>query len=143
MPSLGHYGPLPGEAAPRKRYALDDHAGLQTFFFPWLRGTVIGFPIGALPTGGGKVPTLLSYNVERRLSEHKDEFGKGAIEGVAGPEAANNASVVGTLVGGCRSRATAIRFSPLQQRSTDCEPRRVGREHQPCRRCAEVVCVLL
>jgi len=44
------------------------------------------------------VPTFLSYATEKRLSRHRDEFGKGAIEGVAGPEAANNASFSGTLV---------------------------------------------
>ncbi|HLU35881.1 MAG TPA: tripartite tricarboxylate transporter permease [Thermomicrobiales bacterium] len=65
---------------------------------PWLRGTVLGFPIGSLPAGGAEIPTFLSYNIEKRLSEHPDEFGKGAIEGVAGPEAANNASAAGTLV---------------------------------------------
>lgn len=64
----------------------------------WLRGTLIGFPIGALPAGGAELPTLLSYSVERSLSRHKHEFGHGAIEGVAGPEAANNASVTGTMV---------------------------------------------
>jgi putative tricarboxylic transport membrane protein len=65
---------------------------------PWLRGTMFGFPIGALPAGGAEIPTFLSYSVERRLSKHPEEFGKGAIEGVAGPEAANNASAAGTLV---------------------------------------------
>ncbi|HEY8341600.1 MAG TPA: tripartite tricarboxylate transporter permease [Calditerricola sp.] len=64
----------------------------------WLRGTVIGFPFGALPAGGAELPTLLSYSVEKSLSRHKEEFGEGAIEGVAGPEAANNASVTGTMV---------------------------------------------
>ena len=64
---------------------------------PWLRGTLFGFPIGALPAGGAEIPTFLSYAVERRLSAHPEEFGKGAIEGVAGPEAANNASAAGTL----------------------------------------------
>ena len=64
----------------------------------WLRGTVLGFPIGALPAGGAEVPTLLSYTIERKLTSHPAEFGKGAIEGVAGPEAANNASATGTLV---------------------------------------------
>jgi putative tricarboxylic transport membrane protein len=63
----------------------------------WLRGTAIGFPIGALPAGGSEVPTVLSYATEKRLSRHPDEFGKGAIEGVAGPEAANNASAAGAL----------------------------------------------
>lgn len=65
---------------------------------PWLRGTFLGFPIGALPAGGAEIPTFLSYAVERRLTKHPEEFGKGAIEGVAGPEAANNASAAGTLV---------------------------------------------
>jgi putative tricarboxylic transport membrane protein len=67
-------------------------------FLPWLRGTLIGFPIGALPAGGAEVPTFLSYNIERKLSRRPEEFGHGAIEGVAGPEAANNASAAGTLV---------------------------------------------
>src|SRR5688572_24947798 len=65
---------------------------------PWLRGTAFGFPIGALPAGGAEVPTFLSYSVEKRLTKHPEEFGHGAIEGVAGPEAANNASAAGTLV---------------------------------------------
>ncbi len=65
---------------------------------PWLRGTAIGFPLGALPAGGAELPTLLSYAVEKRLSSRPEEFGHGAIEGVAGPEAANNASAAGTLV---------------------------------------------
>ncbi|SKB08574.1 tripartite tricarboxylate transporter permease [Aeromicrobium choanae] len=65
---------------------------------PWLRGTAYGFPFGALPAGGAEVPTFLSYVTERRLTKHPEEFGKGAIEGVAGPEAANNASAAGTLV---------------------------------------------
>ena len=65
---------------------------------PWLRGTGIGFPFGALPAGGAEIPTFLSYIGEKRLSKHSEEFGHGAIEGVAGPEAANNASAAGTLV---------------------------------------------
>ncbi|MGH3360644.1 MAG: tripartite tricarboxylate transporter permease, partial [Nocardioidaceae bacterium] len=63
------------------------------------RGTALGFPIGALPAGGSEIPTFLSYMIERRLSPRREEFGReGAIEGVAGPEAANNASFSGTLV---------------------------------------------
>lgn len=65
---------------------------------PWLRGTAIGFPMGALPGSGSEIPTMLSYTLERRLSRHKEEFGHGAIEGVAGPEAANNAAAAGILV---------------------------------------------
>ncbi len=64
---------------------------------PWLRGTAIGFPIGALPAGGAEIPTFLSYGLEKRLSP-KAPWGKGAIEGVAGPEAANNAAFSGVLV---------------------------------------------
>lgn len=65
---------------------------------PWLRGTVIGFPMGAIPGGGSELPTMLSYSLEKNLSKNKDEFGHGAIEGVAGPEAANNAAAAGILV---------------------------------------------
>ncbi len=65
---------------------------------PWLRGTMLGFPIGSLPAGGAEIPTFLSYSMEKRLTKHPEEFGKGAIEGVAGPEAANNASAAGVLV---------------------------------------------
>ncbi len=65
---------------------------------PWLRGSAIGFPIGAMPAGGAEVPTFLSYFIEKRLSRKPEEFGHGAIEGVAGPEAANNASAAGVLV---------------------------------------------
>jgi putative tricarboxylic transport membrane protein len=64
---------------------------------PWLRGTLLGFPIGSLPAGGAEIPTFLSYAMEKRLSKHPEEFGHGAIEGVAGPEAANNASAAGVL----------------------------------------------
>jgi putative tricarboxylic transport membrane protein len=65
---------------------------------PWLRGTALGFPIGSLPAGGAEIPTFLSYSIEKRLTKHPEEFGQGAIEGVAGPEAANNASAAGVLV---------------------------------------------
>jgi len=64
----------------------------------WLRGTMIGFPLGALPAGGAEIPTFLSYAAERRLARDPTQFGRGAIEGVAGPEAANNAAAAGTLV---------------------------------------------
>ena len=64
----------------------------------WLRGIALGFPIGALPAGGAEVPTLLSYTLERKLAGEPNQFGQGAIEGVAGPEAANNAAATGTLV---------------------------------------------
>ncbi|WP_020573536.1 tripartite tricarboxylate transporter permease [Actinopolymorpha alba] len=65
---------------------------------PWLRGTLIGFPIGTIPAGGADVSTFLSYAAEKRIAKRKEEFGNGAIEGVAGPEAANNAAAAGVLV---------------------------------------------
>lgn len=64
----------------------------------WIRGALIGFPIGAMPAGGAEIPTFLSYFVEKKLSRHPEEFGHGAIEGVAGPEAANNAAGAGVFV---------------------------------------------
>jgi putative tricarboxylic transport membrane protein len=64
---------------------------------PWLRGAFLGFPIGSLPAGGAEIPTFLSYALEKRLTKYPEEFGHGAIEGVAGPEAANNASAAGVL----------------------------------------------
>ncbi|MBM3758542.1 MAG: tripartite tricarboxylate transporter permease, partial [Acidobacteria bacterium] len=87
---------------------------------PWLRGTAIGFPLGALPAGGTEVPTFLSYRIERDLSPRKEEFGQGAIEGVAGPEAANNAAVAGVLVplltfGLPTSATAAIMLAAFQQ----------------------------
>jgi putative tricarboxylic transport membrane protein len=67
----------------------------------WLRASFIGFPFGTVPAGGSEIPTFLSYATERKLAapEHKKEFGTtGAIEGVAGPEAANNAAITATLI---------------------------------------------
>src|SRR5690606_20393409 len=71
---------------------------VQRSWKAWLRGPAIGFPFGAIPAGGAEIPTFLSYVLERRLSKHRGEFGKGAIEGVAGPEAAASASAAGTMV---------------------------------------------
>jgi putative tricarboxylic transport membrane protein len=87
---------------------------------PWLRGTAIGFPFGAVPAGGAETPTFLSYLTERRLARKHGEFGNGAIEGVAGPEAANNASAAGSFVPllalGLPVTATAaIMLAALQQ----------------------------
>jgi putative tricarboxylic transport membrane protein len=87
---------------------------------PWLRGTAIGFPLGVLPCGGSVIPTFVSYMTEKRLSRHPEEFGHGAIEGVAGPEAANNAAAAGVLVPlltlGLPSSATAaVLLTAFQQ----------------------------
>ncbi|WP_210494229.1 tripartite tricarboxylate transporter permease [Patulibacter sp. SYSU D01012] len=87
-----------GRAGRRRRNPWMTRQDVRRSWKPWLRGAAIGFPFGALPAGGAEVPTFLSYATEKRLTKHPDEFGKGAIEGVAGPEAANNASFSGTLV---------------------------------------------
>ncbi|MGM9428771.1 tripartite tricarboxylate transporter permease [Hydrogenophaga sp. MI9] len=96
----------------------------------WIRGTIIGFPFGTIPAGGSEIPTFLSYATERKLAspEHKKEFGTvGAIEGVAGPEAANNAAVTATLVplltlGIPTSVTAAILLSALQNYGINAGP---------------------
>jgi putative tricarboxylic transport membrane protein len=59
---------------------------------PVLRGTGLGSALGVLPGAGHVLASFVSYSVEKRTSKHPEEFGKGAIEGVAGPESANNAA---------------------------------------------------
>lgn len=66
--------------------------------WPILRSAPFGFFIGALPGAGGTMASLLSYSNERSLSKHPEEFGEGAIEGVAAPESANNAASVGAMI---------------------------------------------
>ena len=89
----------------------------------WLRGTAIGFPFGTIPAGGTEIPTFLSYAAEKKLvknPEDEAEFGTtGAIEGVAGPEAANNATVTAALIplltlGIPTSNTTAILLGAFQ-----------------------------
>jgi putative tricarboxylic transport membrane protein len=63
-----------------------------------VRGSVIGFMIGILPGGGAVISSLVSYAVEKRISKNPDEFGKGAIQGVAGPESANNAAASASFI---------------------------------------------
>jgi putative tricarboxylic transport membrane protein len=83
---------------PMKGKALMSREDWKRSWKPWIRGTFLGFPLGVIPAGGSEVPTFLSYSLEKKLSKHKEEFGHGAIEGVAGPEAANNANAAGALV---------------------------------------------
>jgi len=63
-----------------------------------VRGTVLGFFIGVLPGAGPTIATFLSYSLEKKVSRHPEQFGTGAIEGVAGPESANNAASAGAMV---------------------------------------------
>ena len=63
-----------------------------------VRGTLLGFFLGILPGGGAVIASFASYAIERKVSKHPERFGKGAIEGVAGPEAANNAAAGGAFI---------------------------------------------
>lgn len=67
-------------------------------FWPIMRGSVLGFCIGILPGGGPVTASFMSYAIERKISRYPEKFGTGVIEGVAGPEAANNAAVAGSLI---------------------------------------------
>ena len=63
-----------------------------------LRGTILGFFLGILPGGGAVIASFVSYAIEKRVSKHPEEFGKGAIEGVAAPESANNSAAQGAFI---------------------------------------------
>jgi putative tricarboxylic transport membrane protein len=65
---------------------------------PILRGTVLGFFLGILPGAGGVIASFASYAIEKKTSKRPEEFGRGAIQGVAGPEAANNAAAGGAFI---------------------------------------------
>ena len=99
-----------------------DKRDLRRSIPAWLIGTAIGAPFGCIPAGGTEIPTFLSYATEKKLAKGEDaaEFGtKGAIEGVAGPEAANNATVTTALIplltlGIPTSNTTAILLGAFQ-----------------------------
>lgn len=100
---------------------------LRRSWKPWLRGTALGSAFGPIPGSGAEIPTFLSLGMERKLAERrarrkgeKSEFGEGAIEGVAGPESANNSSAAGTMVpllglGLPTSATAAIMLAAFQQ----------------------------
>ncbi|KAA5835238.1 tripartite tricarboxylate transporter permease [Saccharopolyspora hirsuta] len=97
-------------------------ADLRSSLLPWLRGTGIGLPFGAIPAGGSEIPTFLSLGLERRLAARRgsSQFGRGAIEGVAAPEAANNSTTAVSLVpllglGLPTSATTAVMLGAFQQ----------------------------
>jgi putative tricarboxylic transport membrane protein len=78
---------------------------------PVWRGTVIGFLIGIIPGSAHILSSFASYALERRLSPHPERFGKGAVEGVAGPESANNAAASGAFV---PMLALGVPLGPIQ-----------------------------
>ena len=77
---------------------LPDRKDLKASTVPIIRGSLLGFFLGVLPGAGASIASFMSYTVERRFSKHPEKFGRGAIEGVAGPEAANNASCAGAFI---------------------------------------------
>lgn len=84
--------------APRLRELLPDRQEWRASAAPIGRGTLLGFLIGIIPGPGHIISSFVSYSIERRLSRHPERFGQGAIEGVAGPESANNSATSGALV---------------------------------------------
>ena len=86
----------------RARYGLRDVMLTATDWarsrWPIVRGTALGFFIGVLPGAGPTIASFLSYSLEKKVSRHPEQFGRGAIEGVAGPESANNAASAGAMV---------------------------------------------
>jgi putative tricarboxylic transport membrane protein len=84
--------------SPRLRELLPNREEWRQAALPIARGSVLGFIIGIIPGSAHIISSFLSYALEKRLSKHPEEFGKGAVAGVAGPESANNAASTGAFV---------------------------------------------
>jgi putative tricarboxylic transport membrane protein len=83
---------------PKLKELLPSREEWRSSAWPIGRGTVLGFLIGIIPGSAHIISSFVSYAMERRLSAHPERFGQGAIEGVAGPESANNSATSGALV---------------------------------------------
>ncbi len=81
-----------------KGSVLPTWADLKASIGAMLRGSILGFFLGVLPGVGATTSSFLSYGMEKQISKHPEEFGKGALQGVAGPESANNGAATGALV---------------------------------------------
>ena len=84
--------------APKLRELLPTRKEWRESAMPIARGSVLGFVIGIMPGSAHIISSFLSYALEQRLSKHPEEFGQGAVAGVAGPESANNAASTGAFV---------------------------------------------
>jgi putative tricarboxylic transport membrane protein len=82
----------------RFRELYPSKSELRRSMAPTLRGSLLGFFVGLLPGPSTVISTFVSYSVEKRLSKTPEEFGRGAVEGVVGPESANNSAVMGSMV---------------------------------------------
>ena len=85
-------------AAPRLRELLPTRKEWRESAMPIARGTVLGFVVGIVPGSAHIISSFMSYALEKRISKHPEEFGQGAVAGVAGPESANNAASTGAFV---------------------------------------------
>ncbi len=92
------HGVPPGKVAGKMTSAWPSRADWVLSRWAILRGTFVGFFVGVLPGAGATIASFMAYAVEKRLSKHPEKFGHGAIEGVAAPESANNASSAGAMV---------------------------------------------
>lgn len=92
----GSYGRVEGRFS--LRGVLPSVADWMASRWAIFRGTVIGFIVGMLPGAGATAASMISYTIEKRVTQHPERFGRGAIEGVASPESANNAAAVGAMV---------------------------------------------
>jgi putative tricarboxylic transport membrane protein len=84
--------------APKLRQLLPSRQEWRESAMPIARGSLLGFLVGLTPGSAHIISSFLSYALERRLSKHPEQFGKGAVAGVAGPESANNAASTGAFV---------------------------------------------
>jgi putative tricarboxylic transport membrane protein len=84
--------------APKLRELLPTRQEWRDSYWPIARGSVLGFVIGIIPGSAHIISSFLSYALERRISKHPERFGHGAVEGVAGPESANNSASTGAFV---------------------------------------------
>ncbi|MET3174632.1 UNVERIFIED_ORG: putative tricarboxylic transport membrane protein [Arthrobacter sp. UYCu721] len=90
--------PTPTAAAGPVGKVLPTRDDMRRSAGPIARGAILGSLLGTVPGGGGDLPSVASYSLERRLAKDPSRFGRGAIEGVAGPETANNAGAVATFI---------------------------------------------
>ena len=88
----------PNVQRPRLRELIPSREEFLLSVGPIARGSLLGFLIGIIPGSAHIISTFVSYGIERRISKHPERFGQGAIEGVAGPESANNAAASGAFV---------------------------------------------
>jgi len=82
----------------RVKGLLPNRKDWKESIWPIVRGSILGFFLGILPGGGAIISSFVSYAVEKKLSRNPEEFGKGAIAGVAGPESANNSATAGAFI---------------------------------------------